>query len=81
MNKKGTDQRINAPDVAAHSSEHKHLNEDLACDQCGRFGAIDFGDQRLCPDCYATRGSCCPEFGRDEPNAEKSRAEERQAER
>ncbi len=37
-------------------------DERLACDQCGRYGAIDFGDKKLCPDCYASACSCCPEF-------------------
>jgi hypothetical protein len=35
----------------------------LTCDKCGRFGALDFGAQKLCPDCYGTSCSCCPEFG------------------
>lgn len=43
--------------------------EQLTCDGCGRFGAIDFGDKKLCPDCYGTSCSCCPEFGR-EPDEE-----------
>lgn len=41
-------------------------NEQLACDACGRFGAIDFGERKLCPDCYEACGSCCPEFGKEQ---------------
>jgi hypothetical protein len=37
-----------------------------ACDRCGQFGAFLFDGQTLCGDCYETRGSCCPEFGRDD---------------
>lgn len=43
------------------------LNENLACDECGRFGAIDFDGRKLCPDCYEHSGSCCPEFGKEKP--------------
>ena len=43
------------------------LNDALACDVCGRFGAVELGDRRLCVDCYESCGSCCPESGRDEP--------------
>jgi len=46
------------------------LDESVACDVCGRFGAIEFGDRKLCPDCYEGCGSCCPEFGRDESQQE-----------
>jgi hypothetical protein len=41
-------------------------DESLVCEECGRFGALEFGDRKLCPDCYAGSGSCCPEFGRKE---------------
>ena len=33
------------------------------CERCGRYGAIQMGDHRLCPDCLDVAGSCCPEFG------------------
>jgi len=36
---------------------------ETACDNCGRFGAFDLGDQHLCSDCYIECGSCCMEFG------------------
>jgi hypothetical protein len=35
-------------------------DENLTCDECGRYGAIDFGVRKLCPDCYENSGSCCP---------------------
>lgn len=46
-------------------------NEDLACDECGRYGAIDFGERKLCPDCYESCGSCCPEFGKETKETER----------
>jgi hypothetical protein len=47
----------------------KRLNESVACDICGHFGAIEFGDRLICPDCYGQNcGSCCPEFGKEEPD-------------
>ncbi|HEY2083525.1 MAG TPA: hypothetical protein VGI88_12135 [Verrucomicrobiae bacterium] len=43
------------------------INESVACDVCGHFGAIEFGDCLLCPDCYQNCGSCCSaEFGQKE---------------
>jgi hypothetical protein len=45
------------------------FNERVACSLCGRFGAFDFGHQFLCPSCYESCGSCCPEFGREELEA------------
>jgi hypothetical protein len=42
------------------------LNDNAACESCGRFGAIEIGERRLCPDCYESAGSCCPEFGKDD---------------
>lgn len=33
-------------------------NDELACDECGRYGAIDLGERKLCPDCYALAGTC-----------------------
>lgn len=34
------------------------IKEDLACDTCGRFGAVVIDDRRLCPECYAESGTC-----------------------
>jgi hypothetical protein len=45
-------------------------NDDLACDECGRFGAVDLGERKLCPDCYATGGSCCSGLGRETQDLE-----------
>lgn len=42
------------------------LNESVACDVCGRFGAYRFGERWLCQECYTGSGSCCPEFGKDD---------------
>lgn len=36
------------------------------CDECGVFGAFDFGHVKLCGGCYEGKGSCCPEFGKDD---------------
>ena len=38
------------------------LREDVTCARCGRFGAVEMGDQHLCPDCVQEACSCCPEF-------------------
>ena len=46
----------------SNESKQPRLDESLVCDVCGRFGAVEFGDRRLCPDCYESFGSCCPEF-------------------
>lgn len=42
------------------------VDSDLACDECGAFGAFVLGDAKLCLRCYAEKGSCCPEFGKDD---------------
>jgi hypothetical protein len=42
------------------------LDENAACDRCGKFGAYVIDDRALCPECYAGSGSCCPEFGKDD---------------
>lgn len=39
------------------------------CDECGASGAFVFTDVKLCLGCYTQRGSCCPEFGREEPES------------
>jgi hypothetical protein len=51
--------------VSTKSSEVR-FDENLVCDRCGRFGAYAFDDEHFCTDCYATRCSCCPEFGVDD---------------
>jgi hypothetical protein len=45
----------------------KPIEQSLACEICGHFGAVEIGDRRICPDCYSQNcASCCPEFGREE---------------
>jgi len=51
-------------------SEPMRQREELPCDECGRFGAFDFAERKLCLDCYEQCGSCCPEFGKDVPGAD-----------
>lgn len=38
-----------------------HCESDLACNQCGKFGAYAFDGGQLCADCLHERGSCCAE--------------------
>ena len=47
-------------------SDAVQFNPNALCERCGRFGAFEFDGQRLCAECYETRGSCCPEFGVDD---------------
>ncbi len=49
------------------SKSERQLDENLRCDECGRFGAFDFAIQRLCAECYAEKGSCCAEFRESKP--------------
>ena len=37
-----------------------------ACDECGTLGAFTFQGVKLCLHCYSEKGSCCPEFGKDD---------------
>ena len=53
-------------DTAADTKGALNAQENLACDECGRYGAIDLGEKKLCLDCYGSYGSCCPEFGKEE---------------
>ena len=56
-------------DARAKTAETKcdlKAQEGLVCDECGRYGAIDLGEKKLCLDCYGSYGSCCPEFGKEE---------------
>jgi uncharacterized membrane protein len=52
------------PEQPVESSPNR-INESAACDVCGRFGALEFGDRLLCPDCYGSCGSCCQESSQD----------------
>jgi hypothetical protein len=38
------------------------MDESLACDTCGRLGAVELGDRVVCPDCYAGCGACCSDI-------------------
>ncbi|ACB76160.1 hypothetical protein Oter_2879 [Opitutus terrae PB90-1] len=42
-------------------------NADVACEECAALGAFVFDGIALCVRCYAEKGSCCPEFGKDDP--------------
>jgi hypothetical protein len=34
-------------------------DQNLACDECGKFGAYKLDGQNLCDECYVLKGSCC----------------------
>jgi len=40
-------------------------NESIACDTCGRFGALEVNGKWLCEECYTLCGSCCHEAEAD----------------
>ncbi len=44
------------------------FDENAVCDRCGRFGGYVFAAERLCLECYETRGSCCSEFEPERPS-------------
>ncbi|MGH7979852.1 MAG: hypothetical protein ACREE6_10790 [Limisphaerales bacterium] len=50
----------------AETDNQPRLDENAECDICGRPGAFHFGDRAVCLECYCGRGSCCPEFGKDD---------------
>jgi hypothetical protein len=52
------EQRIESP--------ANRIIESVTCEVCGKFGAVEFGDRSLCPDCYQSCGSCCSEAVQDE---------------
>jgi hypothetical protein len=41
------------------------LDESATCEVCGRFGAFEIGERKLCADCCQTSGSCCAESEKD----------------
>ena len=47
-------------------SNEVRFDENTTCERCGRFGAYRFDGENVCAECYELRGSCCPEFGRDD---------------
>jgi hypothetical protein len=53
-------------DQKCESSQRLPFDENAVCESCGQFGAYRFGDVSLCQECYTLRGSCCPEFGKDD---------------
>ena len=55
------------PEQPVEKNSALRQNESLLCEICGQFGAVEFGDRQICPDCYSQNcASCCPEFGREE---------------
>jgi hypothetical protein len=42
------------------------IDPNATCSECGACGAFDFGHIKLCTQCYTEKGSCCPEFGKDD---------------
>ena len=56
----------NVPPAVNSTSSDVRFDESATCERCGRFGAYAFDGQAFCTDCYATRCSCCPEFGVDD---------------
>jgi hypothetical protein len=47
-------------------SETVKTVDGASCDRCGALSPLDFGDRRLCEECYGVCGSCCLEFGADD---------------
>jgi hypothetical protein len=45
------------------------FSDHAVCDVCGRFGAVEIGDLRLCVDCHEGCGSCCAESTMDDSTA------------
>ena len=35
------------------------LLEEMTCDECGQFGALEMGAGHYCADCYTLLGSSC----------------------
>jgi len=57
------------PEKPVEKPTANRVDEGVTCDICGQFGAIEFGDRHICPDCWGQNcGSCCPEFGKEEPD-------------
>ena len=54
------------PEHCRTSAKPPQVEPDLTCSECGVFGAVQFDGVALCPTCYAEKGSCCPEFGKDD---------------
>jgi hypothetical protein len=50
-------------------------DETVACEKCGRFGALEVNGKHLCEDCYTLCGSCCQEAEEDGEAAGKRKTE------
>jgi hypothetical protein len=57
---------MNDPSDSRPSCHVSNFKAEATCDECGAVGAFQFGEVLLCTDCYAGKGSCCPEFGKDD---------------
>ncbi len=52
---------------AKAASQAVRVDENVACETCGKFGVYKLGDQFLCLECYEAAGSCCAaEFVKDD---------------
>jgi hypothetical protein len=40
-------------------NENTLMQQPSVCEVCGNFEALEFGDRRICADCYQNSGSCC----------------------
>jgi len=49
-------------------------DDSATCDRCGKFGAMEAGNQWLCEDCFALGGACCSEFD-EEPQPQPAGSE------
>ena len=56
----------NNPQETTSQGQRIAVNDNLTCEECGAFGAIEWDGKRLCPECSTAKGSCCPEFGKDD---------------
>jgi len=50
----------------ANDAKLETPDENIACDECGQFGAIKLAGRRLCHDCVALAGCGCAGRGGDE---------------
>ena len=48
-----------------------HPNENLICDECGRYRAIDPANESFVPIGTKTCGSCCSEIGKEDFDQQK----------
>jgi hypothetical protein len=43
------------------------LQEELTCDECGQFGALEIGAGKYCAGCHGILGSSCGGGGDEKP--------------